>query len=137
MVTLTVSPASGATFSSSGAAPAADLSSCAVTMTAAKSVTATFSLVFTDATVSPGSTIVKAVHVTDLRTAVNTLRGGNGWAIQLHGCDAQRREHRGEGDPLQRAEDGARPGVPAVGLPLPTYTDPTLTPGETAVKARI
>jgi len=28
--------------------------------------------------VSPGSTVVKVVHVTDLRTAINTLRDGNG-----------------------------------------------------------
>ena len=136
MVTLTVSPASGATFKQWGGACSGTSPSCAVTMTAAKSVTATFSLVFTDATVSPGSTIVKAVHVTDLRTAVNTLRGGNGLgpysftdATLSAGSIAVKATHFSE---LRTALDQA---YQRVGLPLPTYTDPTLTPGETAVKA--
>src|SRR3989449_415709 len=136
MVTLTVSPASGATFQQGGGACSGTSPSCAVTMTAAKSVTATFSLVFTDATVSPGSTIVKAVHVTDLRTAVNTLRGGNGLgpysftdATLSAGSIAVKATHFSE---LRTALDQA---YQRVGLPLPTYTDPTLTPGETAVKA--
>ena len=136
MVTLTASTASGATFKQWGGACSGTSPSCVVTMTAAKSVTATFSLVFTDATVSPGSTIVKVVHVTDLRTAINTLRGGNGLApfgftdaTLGTGSVAVKAVHFSE---LRTALNQA---YQAAGLALPTYTDPTVTPGQTAVRA--
>ena len=41
-------------------------------------VTATFSAVFTDATLTAQGTAIKAVHITDLRSAINTLRTRNG-----------------------------------------------------------
>src|SRR2546426_11345312 len=41
-------------------------------------VTATFSAVFTDATLTAQGTAIKAVHITDLRSAIDTLRTRNG-----------------------------------------------------------
>src|SRR2546422_5305210 len=136
MVTLPVSPASGATFKQWGGACSGTSPSCVVTMGAAKSVTATFSLVFTDATVSPGSTIVKVVHVTDLRTAINTLRGGSGLAL-FSFTDAT----LGAGSVAVKAvqfselRTALNQAYQAAGVALPTYTDPTVTPGQTAVRA--
>src|SRR2546422_6729202 len=129
MVTLPVSPASGATFKQWGGACSGTSPSCVVTMGAAKSVTATFSLVFTDATVSPGSTIVKVVHVTDLRTAINTLRGGNGLALFSFtdatlgaGSVAVKAVHFSELSFFFQAEDGIRDvavtGVQTCALPI-------------------
>ncbi|MDD5558661.1 proprotein convertase P-domain-containing protein [Candidatus Methylomirabilis sp.] len=76
-VTLTEAPGSGASFKSWGGACSGTATTCTVTMTASQSVTATFSQVFTDPTLTARSTPIKAVHVTELRSAINTLRAVN------------------------------------------------------------
>src|SRR5204863_317218 len=73
-VTLTAQAGSGAIFKAwSGACSDASVT-CVVSMTAARSVTATFSKVFTDSTLTAGSSIVVAAHVLDLRSAIDALR---------------------------------------------------------------
>ena len=47
---------------------------CIVTMSSALTVTATFSPAFTDPTLVPSSTPVRAVHLVELRTAIDSLR---------------------------------------------------------------
>jgi hypothetical protein len=49
-------------------------------MDRARSVTAVFSKTFTDGTLTPVVTAIKAVHFTDLRAAIDTLRVRRGLA---------------------------------------------------------
>ncbi|HSC71939.1 MAG TPA: hypothetical protein VLH58_11330, partial [Candidatus Methylomirabilis sp.] len=74
VVVLTASPGTGGTFREwrggcTGTAP-----SCMVTLGATLTVTAVFSKPFTDPTPKAGVTPIKAVHFTELREAINTLR---------------------------------------------------------------
>jgi hypothetical protein len=79
-VALTASAGPGATFREwrGDACSGSTSSPCQVTMNAAKFVTAVFSQTFTDATLAAGVTPVKAVHLTELRTAINALRSHYG-----------------------------------------------------------
>jgi len=79
-VTLTEAPGSGASFKQWGGACSGTTTTCMVTMTANQTVTATFSQVFTDAMLTAGSTLIKAVHFSELRSAINTLRVVNSLA---------------------------------------------------------
>src|SRR5574337_1250029 len=76
-VTLTEDTGSGASFKQWGGACSGTATTCTVTMNASQSVTATVSQVFTDPTLTARSTPIKAVHVTELRSAINTLRAVN------------------------------------------------------------
>jgi hypothetical protein len=56
---------------------------CTVTLTADTTVTAVYTLLsssitFTDDPLTPGTTLVRAAHITELRSAINTLRTNNG-----------------------------------------------------------
>ncbi len=136
MVTLTATAGSRASFKGWGGACRGPATTCTLAMSSAQSVTATFSMVFTDPTVSPRSTIVRAVHVTDLRSAIDTLRsisglGGFGWtdATLSVGSTVVRAVHVSE---LRAALNEA---YQRMGLPSPTFTDPVLAARETELKA--
>src|SRR5207247_2227508 len=77
-VTLTALTAAAATFSGWSGACAGTTAFCTVPMTAARSVTATFVTTFpgafADDPLAAGATLVKAVHVTDLRLAIDRER---------------------------------------------------------------
>src|SRR5436309_2570053 len=78
VVTLTAAPGSQARFKGwSGACSGASL--CTVTLNDARSVAATFSVIFTDATSSdllPDATPVTALHFTELLDAINAVQPG-------------------------------------------------------------
>src|SRR5437867_1181018 len=76
-VTLTGAPAADASFKSWNGSCGGASPSCTVAL-GPTAVTATFSAVFTDATLTAQGTPIKAVHITDLRSAINTLRTRNG-----------------------------------------------------------
>jgi len=77
-VTLTAVPAAGWTFTGWSGGGCTGAGTCAVTMTAATSVTATFAFTtFTDNPVGAGTTVVKAVHITELRAAINAAQTRN------------------------------------------------------------
>ena len=76
-VTLTGAPAADASFKSWNGSCGGASPSCTVAL-GPTAVTATFSAVFTDATLTAQETAIKAVHITDLRSAINTLRTRNG-----------------------------------------------------------
>src|SRR3989442_53501 len=76
-VTLTEAPPADASFKSWNRSCAGAAPSCTVAL-GPTAVTATFSAVFTDATLTAQGTAIKAVHITDLRSAINTLRTRNG-----------------------------------------------------------
>jgi hypothetical protein len=89
---------------------------------------------FTDDPLVMSSTLVKVVHVTELRSAVNSLRLVAG--LQPLAADPTlaagmlvRKQHI---DDLRTALNQARS---ALGLSALTFTDPTLTAGTTPVKA--
>jgi hypothetical protein len=139
-VTLTATPAAGATFKEwRGACTGA---TCSLTVTGVTTVTAVFSKVFTDATLTPRTTLVKALHVSELREAVNSLRsrvglGAFAWTdpTLTVRSSAVKAVHLSE---LRTALTQAylAPGCtrPACAAP-PSYTDPTLTARVTPIKA--
>lgn len=77
-VVLTAAAPAGGTFSRWGGACAGTSPQCAVTISDALAVTATFAAVFTDAALVQGSTVIRAAHLTELRGAVDTLRAARG-----------------------------------------------------------
>jgi hypothetical protein len=91
--------------------------------------------VFTDDPLVPGVTIIKAAHITELRTAINQARSraslaAASWAEGLTaGVTLIKAAHIVE---LRARLDEARA---ALGLAVASYTDPTLTVGVTTVKA--
>ena len=134
-VTLTASAGSGASFKEWGGTCSGTSTTCTVTMSAAKSVTATFSKTYTDDPITSQSTLIKAVHITDLRQAINTLRSNNSLSAfsftdstLTAGSTQVRKVHITE---LRTALDGV---YDAQSKTQPTYTDPTITAGQTVVK---
>jgi hypothetical protein len=143
MVTLTATPYSGSAFAGwSGAC--SGTGSCVVTVGGPSAVTATFELTgpfsFTDPSLSGGPwgglTAIKAVHITELRNAVNTVRTSRGLAAFLFsdpsltvGKTTVKALHLTE---LRTALDQA---YGARGASAPTYTDPSLGVGTTIVEA--
>lgn len=97
----------------------------ASTLGSPSSVDLATTILFTDDPISAGSTVIKAVHVTELRTAVNAVRAAAGLTpvtftdSSLTGT-APKALHVTE---LRSALDAARA---AIGVPALTYTDPTL-----------
>ncbi|HEX7705922.1 MAG TPA: hypothetical protein VF701_05625 [Thermoanaerobaculia bacterium] len=89
-------------------------------------------IVFTDATITPGVTIVKAVHLTELQSAVNAMRAAAGLTAYAFGAPSPgsviQRTHIHE---LRTTLDAARA---AIGLPQPVYTDSSLVAAATPVR---
>jgi len=139
-VTLTALTAAGATFSGWSGACAGTTAFCTVPMTAARSVTATFVTTFpgafADDPLASGVTLVKAVHVTDLRLAIDRERTRRSlpafaWAdpVLVPGVTPLRAIHLAEmRTALTQAYDVAA-------RTPPTYSDPELTVGQTSVRA--
>jgi subtilisin family serine protease len=79
VVTLTATPGAKARFKSWGGACSGAATTCAVTLSDARSVTATFSMIFTDATAGdtlPANTPIRAAHFTELLDAINAVQPG-------------------------------------------------------------
>jgi hypothetical protein len=90
---------------------------------------------FTDPALTAGSTPVRAVHVTELRTHVGTLRTRNAlgaFAFTDAGLGAGTTVKAAHVVELRTALAAV---YTAMGLTPPVYTDATLTAGETAIKA--
>jgi len=139
LVTLTAA-ADNATWTWSGACLATPESSpnCVVVMSASSSVGVKFSRNFTDPTIAPLGTLVSAVHITNLRAAINQLRSFYQAGTFTFtddtlapGSTQIRATHLTE---LRTALCGAYTTAERT---CPTYlTDPTITPRETIVKAQ-
>ena len=140
MVTLTAVAAAGATFSGWSGACAGTAGLCGMTMSAARSVTATFAAsfggAFADDPLAAGVAFVKAVHVTDLRLAIDRERSRRSLAafawtdpMLVPGVTPARAIHLVE----MRSALSETYRV-AVRTP-PTYTDPTIAVGQTSVRA--
>ncbi len=93
------------------------------------SVDATTTIVFTDDPLT-SSTVIKATHASQLRTAVNAMRAATGLpSVAFIGGTTVQAVHVTE---LREALDEARA---AIGIPALTYTDATIVAGTTKVKA--
>jgi len=133
-VVLTAAPMPGASFKQwSGACTG--IGTCTVTMSEDRSVTATYSKTFTDDPLTSQVTPVKAVHITELREAVNTLRLNNGRSAFAYtdstltaGVTQARRVHITD---LRTALNAV---YDALGRTRPTYTDPTIVARQTVIK---
>ena len=142
-VTLTASAGGGVAFKQWGGACSASGTNptCGLALNTSQSVTATFSEIFTDgvgptSTISSGTTVIKAVHVLELRAAIDNLRAvyglgafpwtegtlsvGSTTAKRIHFIDL-----RGALSPVCAALPGR----------CAAYTDPGIIPGQTVIKA--
>jgi subtilisin family serine protease len=134
-VTLTATAGSGGSFKGWSGDCSGSSTTCSVFMSAAKSVTATFSKTYTDDPITSQSTPIKAAHITELRQAINTLRSNNGLSsfsftdsTLTAGSTQIKAVHITE---LRTALNGV---YDAQSKTKPTYTDPTVTAGQTTVK---
>jgi hypothetical protein len=133
-VTLTATPGAGSVFNGwSGACSGS--ASCTVVLDQARAVTARFSRVFTDPTLTPLTSIVRAVHFTELRGAIDTLRARQGltafgWTDPslAAGATTIKQTHLGELRSAVSAVYAAR------GLSAPVWTDATITPAATVIR---
>ncbi len=138
VVTLTATPTAGATFSGWSGACTGTSALCVVTMTQARSATATFATsvsVFADDPLVIGVTI-KAVHVTDLRVAIDHERTRRSLAafawtdsVLAAGVTHVKIAH------LVEMRTALSQAYQAAGRTLPTYTDPAIVVGQVPVRA--
>ena len=134
-VALTATPAAGAVFAGwSGACTGSG--PCTVVLDQARAVTARFSRVFSDSTLTPLASVIRALHVTELRTAIDTLRtrqglAAFGWTDSaiVAGATVIKRSH------LVEMRSAVAAVYTARGLSAPAWTDATITPGATTVRS--
>jgi hypothetical protein len=133
-VALTATPGAGSVFAGwSGVCSGS--ASCTVVLDQARAVTARFSRVLTDPTLTPLSSVVRAAHFTELRGAIDTLRSRQGLAAfgwsdpGLAAGTAIKQIHLAE---LRSAVSAV---YTARGLSAPVWTDPTIAPAVTVVRA--
>jgi len=135
VVTLTASPAPGAAFRTWRGACGGTSPICILSVSGTTSVTAVFSRVFTDPALA-GGIIIKAVHFTELREAINTVRS----RLSLTPFLWTDQTLPGRSTPVKAVHltdlrMALRQASQAAGRSVPSYTDPTLTPRGTLVKA--
>jgi len=133
-VTLSATPGAGSVFVGWGGACSGS-GACTVVLDQARSVTARFSRVFTDPTLTPRSSVVRAAHFTELRGAIDTLRARQalaafGWTDPgLAAGTTIKQAHLAELRAALSAIYAAR------GLASPAFTDATIAPAATLVRA--
>jgi len=134
-VTLTATPDVGVIFAGWGGACNGTTPSCTLVLAANAEVTATFSRIFTNPMVTAGVSVITAVDITDLRSAIDTVRSrlkapAVQWTNAIVATVIIRAFDLSE---LRTALTDTY--VMAGKTPLPQYTDPTLVPGQTVVRA--
>lgn len=109
---------------------------CTVVMDQARAVTARFNRVFTDSTLTRFSSVIRAIHVTELRGAIDVLRtrqglAAFGWTDAVIALNATvvKRTHLAE----LRSALGAV--YTARGLSAPVWTDAAITLNATPIRA--
>src|SRR5882724_8509611 len=137
MVTLTAAPAAGSTFTSwSGACTGSG--GCTVTMSAVRAVTASFgvsTVTFTDDPLVAQTTVVKVVQVAELRTVIQLARARNGLFAFPWGDTLTARTTQLKAAHITELRTAINQIYQRIGRTVPTYTDPTLVPGQTVAQA--
>ena len=92
-------------------------------------------VLFTDSTLNVGATLIRAVHFTELLTAVNAVR-----ALAGQSAIAFTNPAPATGEPilathLTELRNALNPARSTLGLPALTYTDSTINVGTTPIKA--
>ena len=139
-VTLTAAAAAGATFSGWGGACSGLSPSCTVAMTAFRSVTATFTTIFggsfTDNPLVVNNTPVRAIHLTELRLAIDRARTQRSLAavtwtdpVIVPGVTPVKAIH------VTQMRTALIQAYQAAGRTPPSFSDPSLTIGLTPVRA--
>jgi List-Bact-rpt repeat protein len=131
-VTLTATPGAGSAFGGwtgacTGSGP------CTVALDQARAVTARFGRVFSDSTLTPLSSVVRAAHFTELRGAIDTLRSRQGlaafvWTDSSLAGTTIKRTH------LVELRSAVSAVYTARGVTAPAWTD-AITPAATVVRA--
>jgi Right handed beta helix region/Divergent InlB B-repeat domain len=134
-VTLTATPGAGSVFADWSAGACPGTGSCTVVLDQARGITARFSRAFSDSTLTPLSSVVRAVHVAELRGAIDTLRSRQGLAAfswtdssLVAGATTIKRSH------LVDLRSAIAAVFAARGLPTPAWSDATITPSVTVVR---
>jgi hypothetical protein len=91
-------------------------------------------IIFTDETLVSGTTLVKAAHITELRTAINSLRACALLTPLSFTTLRSRQRPRSEKTHIDELRSGLTAARTPLGLPVLAFTDPTLVIGSTAVK---
>jgi len=147
IVVLTATPNAGSSFAGWSGGGCNVAGTCMLTMNASTTLTATFKLqtpgsfTFTDDPLPMPSNdpqfmppVVKAIHFTELRQAINTLRSQNGLsAFSFTGTLDQRITHI-RAVHLAELRTALNGVYDALGRTRPTYTDPTIVGGNTVIK---
>jgi Cu/Zn superoxide dismutase len=139
MVTLTAgTAAAGSFFAGWTGGGCAGTGACVVTLTADTTVTAVYTLsstpfAFSDDPIITGQTKVKAVHITELRNAINTLRTNNSLGTFTFSDPALTVSDSIEGVHITELRTALGAVYTQRSRSVPSYTDPTInTP--TAIK---
>jgi hypothetical protein len=107
-----------------------------VTMNAPITETASFTQSFTDDPLIVGSTRAEAIHVTELRAAIDTLRARHGLATFFWtDPDLVPRQTRVQAIHIVDLRTALGGVYQAVGRSGPSYTDPTIVSRHTAIRA--
>ena len=128
-VALTATAGAGSVFREWRGACTGTAPTCTVTMAGSQSAQAVFSKVFTDPTLTPGMTVVRAVHVLQLRDAIGTLRlfyalSPFQWANPLTPG-----ENVIQALDIAELRQALQQIAQVAGKALPVFTDPALVPG--------
>ena len=141
LVQLAAEPALGSAFAGWTGGGCTGSATCTVTIAGATEVTATFVAAtsapsFTDAPLQPGTTVVKLLHITELREAIETLRARHGLTAAVWtdpdpvaGVTVVKATHLSE---LRMALDQV---YAAAGQTPPVYTRPVISEQATIIAA--
>ncbi len=134
-MTLTATPDAGSVFAGWSGGGCSGTGTCILTMNADTTVTATYSKIFTDDPLTSQVTPSKAVHITELREAINTLRSNNGLAaFSFTDPTLTAGVTQFKGVHVTDLRTALNEVYDALALTRPTYTDPTITAGQMAIK---
>lgn len=90
---------------------------------------------FTDSPAIPRMTLVRAVHVTELRLRIDAQRQRRGLTAFSWTDSTQETGGAVKAVHIMELRAALRAAYVAAGLPTPSFTDDTLTPGETLIRA--
>jgi subtilisin-like proprotein convertase family protein len=92
-------------------------------------------VIFTDPTITGGTTLVKTAHLTELLTAVNAVRALAGFGATTFTTPAPGLSVIVLGAHINDLRNGLNPARSTLGLTAQLYTDPTIAAGTTLIKA--